>query len=152
MLTADHQNAFFINKIEGLVTTMPSTDKSPESPNTSMSATDLSAGKGGKLSKWLSPSQGAPLKVNKAFKFKFVTASDVTKIISNLKITKSLGVDDLATEVLKKGVITLSGPVHDCAMSVWQLELCRTSLKMQSSIRYTKAMEKILEILDLTDL
>ena len=58
MLTADHQNAFFINKIEALVTTMPSTDKSPESPNTSVSTTDLSTGKGGKLSKWLSPSQG----------------------------------------------------------------------------------------------
>ena len=46
-----------------------------------------------------------------SFEFKYINAGNVTKIISNLKSTKALGVDSIATEVLKKGVITLSGPV-----------------------------------------
>ena len=37
--------------------------------------------------------------------------SVITKIISNLKNTKALGVDNIATEVWKKGKITLSGPI-----------------------------------------
>ena len=43
--------------------------------------------------------------------FNFVNASKITKIISNLKNTKALGVDNIATEVWKKGKITLSGPI-----------------------------------------
>jgi hypothetical protein len=35
------------------------------------------------------------------------TQSKITKIISNLKNTKTLGVDNIATEVWKKGKITL---------------------------------------------
>ena len=45
------------------------------------------------------------------FEFNFVNASKITKIISNLKNTKALGVDNIATEVWKKGKITLSGPI-----------------------------------------
>ena len=45
------------------------------------------------------------------FEFNFVNASKITKIISNLKNTKALGVDKISTEVWKKGKITLSGPI-----------------------------------------
>ena len=45
------------------------------------------------------------------FEFNFVNASKITKIISNLKNTKALGVDNIATEVWKKRKITLSGPI-----------------------------------------
>ena len=44
---------------------------------------------------------------NGTFEFNFVNASKITKIISNLKNTKALGVDNIATEVWKKGKITL---------------------------------------------
>jgi hypothetical protein len=58
-LTADHQNEFFINKIEQLVTTMSSkyTATPPVSSNTSKSAANLSSVRECKLSPWLSPSQ-----------------------------------------------------------------------------------------------
>ena len=52
-----------------------------------------------------------PFGVDKAFSFSFVSASDVTKIISNLKNTKALGIDNISTEVWKKGMITLAGPI-----------------------------------------
>ena len=51
------------------------------------------------------------LKENGNFKFKFVSASDITRIISKLKNTNALGVDNIATLVWKKGKITLSGPI-----------------------------------------
>ena len=47
----------------------------------------------------------------KKFAFKFVTASTVTKLISRLNNTKALGVDNLPTDVWKKGVISLAGPI-----------------------------------------
>ena len=53
------------------------------------------------------------------FTFKFVSASDITKVISRLKNTKALGVDNISTEVLKKGIITLAGPLA---------RLCNTSM------------------------
>ena len=40
-----------------------------------------------------------------------MNASDITKIVSNLKNTKALGADNIATEVWKKGIITLAGPI-----------------------------------------
>ena len=50
--------------------------------------------------------------VNKGhFTFKFVSASDIARIISRLKNTKALGIDEIGTEVLKKGIITLAGPI-----------------------------------------
>ena len=49
--------------------------------------------------------------VDSKFDFKFISASVVTRFISSLKNTKALGVDKIATEALKKGVITLSGPI-----------------------------------------
>ena len=51
------------------------------------------------------------MKTSGTFEFNFVNASKITKIISNLKNTKALGVDNIATEVWKKGKITLSGPI-----------------------------------------
>jgi hypothetical protein len=45
------------------------------------------------------------------FSFKFVTAGDITRIIKDLKNTKAEGVDDIPTEVWKKGVVVLAGPI-----------------------------------------
>ena len=45
------------------------------------------------------------------FSFKFVTAGDITRIIKDLKNTKAEGVDDIPTEVWKKGVVILAGPI-----------------------------------------
>ena len=45
------------------------------------------------------------------FSFKFVTAGDITRIIKYLKNTKAEGVDDIPTEVWKKGVVVLAGPM-----------------------------------------
>ena len=40
-----------------------------------------------------------------------MTAGDVTKIIRSLNNTKAEGVDNIPTEVLKKGVTVLAGPI-----------------------------------------
>ena len=47
----------------------------------------------------------------KTFEFRFVNASDVTRIVINLKNTKALGIDNIATGVRKKGIISLAGPM-----------------------------------------
>ena len=47
----------------------------------------------------------------KIFAFKFVTAGQITKIIKKLNNTKALGVDNIGTDVWKKGVISLAGPI-----------------------------------------
>ena len=43
--------------------------------------------------------------------FKFVTAGDVTRIVRRLNNTKAVGVDGIATEVLKKGINVLASPM-----------------------------------------
>ena len=48
---------------------------------------------------------------NSCFAFKFVNAGDVSRIISGLKNTKALGVDNIGTDVLKKGILNLAGPI-----------------------------------------
>ena len=47
----------------------------------------------------------------KAFKFRYVTAGDVTRIVRNLKNTEAIGVDCISTEVLKKGINVLASPI-----------------------------------------
>ena len=47
----------------------------------------------------------------KPFEFCFVTACDVTRIVRNLNNTKATGVDEISTEVLKKGISVLASPI-----------------------------------------
>ena len=47
----------------------------------------------------------------KKFAFKFVSASDVTRIIRKLNSTRAEGTDGIPTEVLKKGAAVLAGPI-----------------------------------------
>ena len=119
--TAEHQNQYFTDKIEKLVSSIPTTNNASVSPNTSMSTSASCPRSRQALHPWPSDLKASPKippdtppktpPVDKKFEFKFINASDVTRIISNLKNTKALGVDKVATEVLKKGVITLAGPV-----------------------------------------
>ena len=53
------------------------------------------------------------------FSFKFVSAGDITRIIKELKNTKAEGVDSIPTDVWKKGVVVLAGPIA---------QLCNLSL------------------------
>ena len=56
---------------------------------------------------------------SKKFAFKFVNAVGISKIISKLNNTKALGVDDLGSDVWKKGVISLAGPIARlCNLSI----------------------------------
>jgi hypothetical protein len=86
--TADHQNQFFIEKVAGLVASLnPSNDGASEkNPVNNEHPTD-------------------------SFSFKFVTAGDITRIIKDLKNTKAEGVDNIPTDVWKKGVVVLAGPI-----------------------------------------
>ena len=45
------------------------------------------------------------------FSFRYVTAGDVTRIIKSLNNTKAEGIDNIPTDVLKKGVTVLASPI-----------------------------------------
>jgi hypothetical protein len=47
----------------------------------------------------------------KPFEFTFATAGKIAKIIRGLKATEAMGIDDIPTSVLKKGVEVLAGPI-----------------------------------------
>ena len=86
--TADHQNNFFVNKVAGLVASL----------------TPSSVGDDGK-----NPTENdVP---TDHFSFRFVTAGDVTRIVKDLNNTKAEGVDDLQTDVWKKGLVVLASPI-----------------------------------------
>ena len=48
---------------------------------------------------------------SETFSFKYVTAGSVTRIIKRLKNTKSLRIDEIQTDVWKKGVAVLASPI-----------------------------------------
>jgi hypothetical protein len=45
------------------------------------------------------------------FAFTFATAGSIAKIICGLKSTEAMGIDDIPTSILKKGVEVLAGPI-----------------------------------------
>ena len=136
--TAEYQNEYFIKKIEKLAASTSRSDTGPlPSPTDTSTNTKIklqpwpsdfkgsfennygkpplhSAAESGHL-KDSNPkkdyTEDPSLKSSGTFEFNFVNASQITKKISNLKNTKALGVDNIATEVWKKGRITLSGPI-----------------------------------------
>jgi hypothetical protein len=46
-----------------------------------------------------------------AFEFTFATAGQIVKIICGLKATEAMGIDNIPTTILKKGVEVLAGPI-----------------------------------------
>ena len=46
-----------------------------------------------------------------AFTFNFVTPRNMTRIIGRLKNTRAIAMDEIETEVWKKGVTVLAGPI-----------------------------------------
>jgi hypothetical protein len=50
-----------------------------------------------------------------AFKFTFATAGQIAKIICGLKATEVIGINNIPTSVLKKGVEVLAGPITHLA-------------------------------------
>ena len=95
--TANHQNKFFVNKIARLTASFSSEshlhEDAPEDDD------DLQE-----------VPESKP-KAKKNFSFTFVTAGSVTRIIKNLKNTTAMGVDEIPTQVWKKGVVVLAGPI-----------------------------------------
>ena len=93
--TADHQNEFFVKKVSDLVKSIP------QSSQEEKSAEDIP-----REDKFSEHGQDS-----KTFSFQFVTAGGVTRIIRGLNNTKAEGVDNIPTEVLKKGVTVLASPI-----------------------------------------
>ena len=102
--TANHQNNFFIEKVDKLVASLPSGCQNDADDEKISKCQDESEDE-----KIFSEKQHKIQE--KSFEFKFVTAGDVTRIIRNLNNTKAEGVDNIPTDVLKKGVTILAGPI-----------------------------------------
>jgi hypothetical protein len=45
------------------------------------------------------------------FAFTFATAGSIAKIIRGLKSREAMGIEDIPTSILKKGVVVLAGPI-----------------------------------------
>ena len=104
--TADHQNEFFIEKVAKLVASLkPRNDgENEKNPENDEHPSDK-------------------------FSFKFVTAGDITRIVRELECTKAEGVDKIPTEVWKKGIVILAGPIAKlCNISVVHARACATTL------------------------
>jgi hypothetical protein len=95
--TAKHQNEFFINKIAQLTASFPS-DSNPKVASEEKAPKD-------DVKEIPDPT------AKKNFSFTFATTGSVTRIIKNLKNTTAMGVDEIPTQVWKKGVVVLAGPI-----------------------------------------
>ena len=99
--TADHQNEFFVKKVEDLVASL----SKPSQKDDHMK--DISDEK----------EFGSTGKNENLFSFRYVTAGDVTRIIRGLNNTKAEGVDNIPTSVLKKGIQSLPAQLLGSAIS-----------------------------------
>ena len=86
--TADHQNKFFVDKVASLVSSLTSSS-------------------GGDKERLTIVNDGS----TNRFSFRFVTAGDVTRIVKGLNNTKAEGVDNIQTDVWKKGIAVLASPI-----------------------------------------
>ena len=106
--TAKHQNEFFINKIARLTASFPSESNLHVASEEDAPEDDD-----------LREVPESKPKAKKNFSFTFVTAGSVTRIVKNLKNTTAMGVDEIPTQVWKKGVVVLAGPIaHVCNISL----------------------------------
>ena len=98
--TGKHQNEFFINKIARLTASFPSESNLHVASEEDAPEDDD-----------LREVPESKPKAKKNFSFTFVTAGSVTRIVKNLKNTTAMGVDEIPTQVWKKGVVVLAGPI-----------------------------------------
>ena len=112
--TAEHQNKFFVNKIAKLVASLP-TPKVHEGKKPFKCNGWEKVHEEGNVHDEGNVHEGG----TKSFSFKFVNAGTVTRIVKGLKNTKASGVDELPTEVWKKAITIVAGPIaYICNLSL----------------------------------
>jgi hypothetical protein len=123
---AETINAFFISKVDSLRaasessvsdviysatdafdSTADSDDKATDMPNLATEVTDKARDPTDKALEVPDQARDSA----KPFEFTFATAGKISKIIRGLKATEAMGINDIPTSVLKKGVEVLAGPI-----------------------------------------
>jgi hypothetical protein len=110
---AETINTYFISKVDSLRAASESADMASnvahpatEMANSASDATDQATDVAN-----LAREAAKPLE-KKAFEFTFATAGRIAKIIRGLKSTEAMGIDDIPTSILKKGVEVLASRRH----------------------------------------
>jgi hypothetical protein len=136
---AETINAYFISKVDSLRAASESTNATSDAVHPATDASDSTVDAANKATdvpdlatevanKTRDPADKATdlpeparettkLKGRETFEFTFATAGKIAKVIRGLKTTEAMGIDDIPTSVLKKGVEVLAGPISHLARS-----------------------------------
>ena len=144
---AKHQNKLFTNKIDNLIASLPKSEEVSKDLAGKAQVSDISKDIGDKKTS-VPKSKGS----KSAFTFNFVTPRNMTRIIRRLKNIRAMAMDEIETEVWKKGVTVLAGPITRICNLSMSTGVFPDVFKLASYIQSSKAVEKIPVILGLTAL
>jgi hypothetical protein len=105
-------NAYFISKVDSL--RAMSKSSTSNAADTAANAADQAMDAADQATKVADKATGVPdpaMESAKSFEFNFATAGEIAMIIRGLKATEAMGIDDIPTLVLKKGMDVLAGPI-----------------------------------------
>jgi hypothetical protein len=129
---AETINAYFIGKVDSLCATSESSTATSDAVHPAMDASDSGVDIADKATEVADqatevadkareaadkgtdvpdPARESAKPKGRSFKFTFENAGKIAKIIRGLKATEAMGIDDIPTSVLKKGVEVLAGPI-----------------------------------------
>jgi hypothetical protein len=105
-------NSYFISKVDSLRAASKSADMASNAAHPATETADSAVYATNQATNVaeLARETAKPLEKS-AFKFTFATAGQITKIIHGLKATEAMGINDIPTSILKKGVEVLAGPI-----------------------------------------
>ena len=143
---AKHQNKLFTNKIDNLIASLPKSEEVSKDLAGKAQVSDISKDIGDKKTS-VPKSKGS----KSAFTFN-VTPRNMTRIIRRLENIRAMAMDEIETEVWKKGVTVLAGPITRMCNLSMSTGVFPDVFKLASYIQSSKAVEKIPVILGLTAL
>jgi hypothetical protein len=109
---AETINVYFISKVDTLLAASESTNATSNAVHPATDASDSAVDANDMATEVTDRARETAKPLGKAaFEFTFATAGQIAKIICGLKATEAMGIDDIPTSVLKKGVEVLAVPI-----------------------------------------
>jgi hypothetical protein len=109
---AETINSYFISKVDSLQAASESADVTSDAVHPATEATNSAVDATDKATDVADLARETVKLLEKAaFQFTFETAGRMAKIIGGLKATEAMGIDDIPTSILKKGVEVQVGPI-----------------------------------------